>query len=365
MRKGFQSTSLLLLAGMLLACESGGQPPSTTTSSTRRDSGTRDSGGPILTVDANIQFNFDAGLGGDDDGGLIFNPNDAQWPDAGPLPDTGPRPDAGPLPDTGPRPDTGSSGGVDCQAAAQMGPYQVQSYTMGLRDGIYGTQTMHYPMGAPGPWPVIAVVPGFVSPELSTQPWGTFMASWGIAAITIGTNTGGELPPERAMMLMDALMTVEVENSRSGSPIMGKIDLTRRAIIGWSMGGGGTLIASSQNPDLKAAITLCAWSPGGTFPDDRVPTLLLASTGDVLAGAQSQGFYDSIPQTTPKMLVERTGAGASHWAANNPLEFEYFARFGISWMKVFLVGDERYRACLTDAPTPPATVVSDFRRSGL
>jgi len=111
------------------------------------------------------------------------------------------------------------------------------------------------------------------------------------------------------------------------------------------MGGGGTLIAASATPRLKAAIGMCSWSPGRRFTSHQVPTLLFASAGDPLAGGQSQGFYTSIPDATPKMLFE--WGLADHYMANAPTGAGgQVGRFGLSWLKVFLVGDERYRQFL-------------------
>ena len=131
---------------------------------------------------------------------------------------------------------------------------------------------------------------------------------------------------------------------------MGKLDESRQGLMGWSMGGGGALIAAEDTPALKATISMCGWNPGGRYPMMKVPSLMFASLGDPLAGGQSQGFYSGIPDETPKMLIE---AGvADHWLANNPANLSgMIGRYGLSWMKVFLVGDERYRQFLLEMPT--------------
>jgi hypothetical protein len=124
------------------------------------------------------------------------------------------------------------------------------------------------------------------------------------------------------------------------------------------MGGGGTLITANGNPQLKAAIGMCSWSPGGRYTSNRVPTLLFASADDPLAGGQSQGFYRSIPDSTPKILFE-WGLG-DHFLANAPTGANnQVGRFALSWLKVFLVGDERYRPFL-DANCNGCT---DFQKS--
>jgi dienelactone hydrolase len=236
-------------------------------------------------------------------------------------------------------------------SATNAGPFEVDTLSAGLRDGPdYGTQTLHYPTDAEPPFAAVAVVPGFTAPESSIRSWGPFLASHGIVALTIGTNSPTDSPDARADALLDALETIKAENTRSIGPLAGKIDVTRLGVMGWSMGGGGTLITANAHPELKAAITLAAWSPGERFSTDRVPTLLFAGSSDTLAGGQSQGFFASIPTTTPKMMYEVDGG--SHSVANNPNGAGgEVGRYGLSWLKVFLDGDERYRQFLLVPPS--------------
>lgn len=236
------------------------------------------------------------------------------------------------------------------ESATQAGPFDVETITTGLRDGPgYGTQTLHVPVDAEPPFASVVVVPGFVSPESAIRPWGPFLASHGIVALTIGTNSGGDSPDVRARALLDGIETLKAENVRAGSPLEGAMALDRFGVMGWSMGGGGTLIAANDHPELRAAVTLAAWSPGVRFTDNAVPTLLLAGSADTLAGGQSQGFFDSIPEATPKMLFEV--AGGPHSIANNPNAADgEIGRYGLSWLKVFLEGDERYRQFLLVTP---------------
>jgi dienelactone hydrolase len=237
------------------------------------------------------------------------------------------------------------------ESATKAGPFDVQTVTTGLRDGPgYGTQTLFVPTGAEPPFASVAIVPGFVSPESSIRAWGPFLASHGIVALTIGTNGGGDSPDVRAAALMDALETLKAENARAGGPLEAEMDLTRLGVMGWSMGGGGTLIAANAHPELRAAVSMAAWSPGVQFAKNEVPTLMLAGSADTLAGGQSQGFFASMPEATPKMLFEV--AGGAHSVANDPASANgEIGRYGLSWLKVFLEGDERYRQFLLQTPT--------------
>lgn len=237
------------------------------------------------------------------------------------------------------------------ESATDDGPFDVELVRTGLRDGPeYGTQTLHVPVGAEPPFAGVVVVPGFISPESSISAWGPFLASHGIVTLTIGTNSGGDPPEVRARALLDGIETLKAENTRSGSLLEGAMALDRFAVMGWSMGGGGTLIAANENSELRAAVGLAAWSPGVRFSDNEVPTLLLAGSSDALAGGQSQGFFESIPESTPKMLFEV--AGGSHSVANDPSSAGgEIGRYGLSWLKVFLEGDERYRQFLLETPS--------------
>ena len=245
------------------------------------------------------------------------------------------------------------------ESATGPGPLQVTTVSAGLRDGpAYGTQTLYVPQGAEPPFAAVAIVPGFNTPESSIQAWGPFLASHGIVALTIGTNTPTDSAELRSSALLDALVTIQAENTRAGSPLEGKLAADRLGIMGWSLGGGGTLIAASSTPSLKAAITMAAYGPGAQYPQDQVPTLFLAGSADRNAGGQSQGMFASLPSTTPKMLFEVQGG--PHEIGNDPQNANgEIGRYGLSWLEVFLVGDDRYRQFLSETPTQ----ASDFQQS--
>ncbi|MET0343722.1 MAG: hypothetical protein ABW252_22100 [Polyangiales bacterium] len=243
----------------------------------------------------------------------------------------------------------------------RRGPYNPGRYTAGLRNGpAYADQTMHYPTNAEPPYAAISIVPGFVSPQSSIINWGPFLASHGIVVLTIGTNSTLDQPPARERALLDALETIKAENNRPGSPLNGKLDLSRLAVGGWSMGGGGTLNAIQKNPQLKAGMAICPWNPGVPYSRITVPTLLFSGTLDALAAGQGPGFYRSIPSSTPKVSWEV--AGADHFYANDPAgRSGWVGAYGLSFLKTFLEGDDRYRQFLSVRGPSTATFESNVR----
>ena len=248
------------------------------------------------------------------------------------------------------------------ESTLKNGPYTFERYTTGMRNGPeYAGATIYYPTSADAkpPYGAVTVVPGFTAYQSSIAGWGPFLASHGIIAMTIDTNTTSDPPATRARALMDALKTITEENTREGSPIKGKVDTKRYGVSGWSMGGGGTLIAAKDNPTLKAAVSFAAWGPtGGT--QNKVPALMFEATADVLAAAMSDGFYSQTPNTTPKMLFEVQGS--SHNVANSPKTHNnIIGQYGLSWFKVFLEGDTRYMKFLT--AMKPSITTAKFKHN--
>jgi dienelactone hydrolase len=248
---------------------------------------------------------------------------------------------------TGPDPTSAS--------ASAKGTCTVKTYTMGIPTAMdYATPTIYYPtMSAdcPAPFPGVVIIPGFTEVQAQINQWGTFLASHGFAVMMIdsaanGMGNTGVQPPSRASGLAEGVTSLKGENTRMGSPLMGQLDGSRMAVMGHSMGGGGTLLTANAHPELKAAIGLCPWNPGGTYPMDTVPTLFFDGTSDTLVPpSQATGEYMSIPATTHKVYAEFQGG--SHFVANTPLGTaatdKVVARIGLSWLEVYLVGDMRYQ----------------------
>jgi dienelactone hydrolase len=243
------------------------------------------------------------------------------------------------------------------------GPYQVANYTDGFADGAqFLAGTIYYPMDAEPPFAAIVICPGWTAFQDSVAPWGPFLGSHGIVVMTIDTNTNLDDVTIRQGALMDALASLKAEQTRSGSPLEGKLHMTRFGLAGWSMGGGGTWLNANEHPELKSAMTLAGHNAtaGGTIglTNITVPVLMLAGDADtaILGLAMSQPVYDVIPETTPKILFEC--AGATHFDIAPVTCGGLFGLYGLSWHKVFLEGDTRYRQFLTGAAPSSA---SDYR----
>lgn len=249
-------------------------------------------------------------------------------------------------------------------SASNNGPYTVGMYKSGFDNppGGFSAATIYHPTNADAPFAMVVICPGFLNSQPSIAAWGPFFASHGIVTMTMDTGTINDSVVMRADQLWEALTSLKGEHTRAGSPLNGKLDLMRAGLMGWSMGGGGTWINANTHPDLKTAVSLAGHisTAGGapTVPMISVPAFLCAGQVDnpILGGGMSQPVYNVIPNATPKMLYEV--AGGDHNVCNTPTSNgNITGRYILSWQKVYLEGDERYRQFLLQMPSG----TSDFK----
>ncbi len=241
------------------------------------------------------------------------------------------------------------------QTAAQLeagkGPFTVATAKIATPSG-YGGGTVYYPTNASGKVGLIVVAPGFTETQSAMNMWGPILASNGFAVINIDTKSTLDQPPARATQMMAALKQVSDLSKTTASPYYNKIDVTRQAVMGHSMGGGGTLVAATANPALKAAIPAAPWSLATkNFPTLAVPTMIFACQSDVIApvSGHADRFWASFNKQLPSAFAEYAGAGhqcpTSQGGADRKL---VFSKLGIAWFKRFVDGDTRYTQFITN-----------------
>lgn len=250
---------------------------------------------------------------------------------------------------------------INIESITNPGPYSIATLKEGvdpIRNGPdYDGATIFYPTNGTPPYVGIAIIPGYCGVETDIQDWGSFYASHGIIAITLGTNDPcADWPSARATALLDAITTVKEENSRVNSPLLGKVDVNSFAVSGWSMGGGGSQLAASLDPSLKAVIGLCPWLDlNGFQPSDLihdVPVLIFTGQNDDIANSAEYGYmhYQGTPSSTDKLYFEIENGG--HGAANSPsLEAGEVGVYALSWLKTYLEDDPCYCGFLLETPS--------------
>ncbi len=226
------------------------------------------------------------------------------------------------------------------------GVYEVRTYTDFPDAREFAEATIYYPLDAPAPTGGVAIAPGFTEEQRHIDWWGPRLASHGYAVLVLDTNEPRDRPEVRADALIAAVRILKAENNRDGSPLRGRVDAGKMAIMGHSMGGGGTLIAANEHGDeIQAAIPFTPYQPEGVFDRITAPTLIMAGSADRVTPVADHAWphFLSIPESTTKVYMEVDGG--DHYIADSTCgpDLATIGRYGIAWLKLYLDGDERYR----------------------
>lgn len=225
------------------------------------------------------------------------------------------------------------------------GPYSIRAYTSFPDVPEFGNATIYYPLDVAGQIGAVAISPGFTERQRHINWWGPRLASHGFATLVLDTNELRDSPALRGDALIAAVRLLKAENTRADSPLYGRVDADKLAVMGHSMGGGGALIAAHNYSDeIQAAIPFTSWQPDLRFEGITVPTLVIAGAADRIAPVAVHAWphFQSIPKTTTRVYLEV--AGGNHFIANSGAsDNAMLGRYAIAWLKLYLDGDERYR----------------------
>lgn len=228
---------------------------------------------------------------------------------------------------------------------AARGSYATSSTTVS-RFSVrgFGGGTIYYPTTtADGTFGAVAICPGYTARQSSIAWLGPRLASQGFVVFTIDTTTVYDQPASRGDQLLAAL-----DYLTTSSSVRTRVDVSRLAVMGHSMGGGGTLEAAKDRTSLRAAIPLTAWNLDKTWPEVVTPTLVVGAENDTIAPVSTHSipFYTSLTSAREKAYLEL--ANASHLAPNT--SNTTIAMYSISWLKRFVDEDTRYDQFLCPGP---------------
>lgn len=243
---------------------------------------------------------------------------------------------------TGCEPTDPPSGGT---GPAGAGANSECTYSDGLSDSGYGSAQVFYPCEtAEGPFAATTLTGGFTNTKEDMYWLASHLLTHGYIVIAITpTNTLGSAPTWETAHKAGIEMLIS-ENSRQNSPIYGLVDTNNLQISGYSMGGGGALLAAH---DLGLGIaSVQAFAPyggGTTLGGISVPTICYAGGSDGTASPSSViDQFDSLPDNIERTYAEFSGVAHLAWVSGSDEEKIKFMTYITSWMKVYLDGDESY-----------------------
>jgi dienelactone hydrolase len=250
-------------------------------------------------------------------------------------------------------------GSAPTASSSRNGSFTTANYRLPTSAYAAGA-TVYYPTNAPAPLAGIVYCPPLTGTESMLAAWGPFFASHGIVLVTMSTTTTSDNVDSRDDQQRNALNALKAENTRSGSPLLGKLS-NRFGVMGWSMGGGATWINAAQYAGLKSAMSLAGHNATASAAADgtniKCPTLIMNGAEDtsILGGqGQSPGVYDAIADNIAKVIYEVDGVGHMDWAtpttAGNAV-----AEMALAFQKTFLEGDTRWAKFIVVEPSNAAT----------
>lgn len=231
-------------------------------------------------------------------------------------------------------------GPVPTELSASAGPFKTER-------AVITSGTLHYPTDAEPPFAAVALCGGFLNTGPEMDSWGPMYASHGIVTVIV-TTSGADIPDIRAARLLAAIDELKELNGDSSSPLNGKLS-GRYGTSGYSMGGGGTTLASGQNMELKTSVGLAPW--GGSGNGVTTATLLLCGDADAVAPCNmAQSVYAGIADSTPKMMITISGSTHFDWFGPADAGRGTSGSYALAFQKVFLEGDTRWKSLLLKKP---------------
>ena len=235
------------------------------------------------------------------------------------------------------------------------GPERVCSYSTGLTSISYASARVSYPCNLSGKAPATTLTGGFTNTKEQMYWLADHLSSHGFIVITMTPTNILGTPLNWETAHKGGIRQLKDENGRLLSAIRNKVDTNKLGIMGFSMGGGGTLLAAADlGSEIKTAVPLAPWlgtlSP--TYRNIKAKTLVVSGSSDIVAfPGVIAGYYRNLPTTITRGWAEFTGVGHDDFysitaSSTNQTRIKNLVT---SFLKVNLAGDTSYQGYLNGA----------------
>ncbi|MCF8035741.1 MAG: hypothetical protein K9K62_02590 [Desulfobacteraceae bacterium] len=241
----------------------------------------------------------------------------------------------------------GGNGTGPAVGPAQPGPHGICSYTDGVGDSDYKNAEMFYPcdIAEEGEQQVAAttVSAGWTGNKDMMDWISEHLATHGYVVLAITPNHPFGFNKTWKKAHLAGIEKIKAENDNAGSPISGLVDTNKLQVMGFSKGGGGTLLASAELGDEVASTIALAPFFDGNYSLEGIdsPTQLQTGTNDSIAPPDAVvEMFDNLPPVE-RLLAYFDGTGHLEYQ-NSGEHQDWFKTYITGWMKYYLDGDESY-----------------------
>ena len=235
------------------------------------------------------------------------------------------------------------------------GSESVCSYTSGLSSTGYSSARVSYPCSLSAATYAATTLTGGYSNTKEQMYWlADHLSSHGYIVISMTPNNIYGTPPVWQTAHKAGISELKEEGARRNSPVYKKVATGKLSIMGFSMGGGGALLAAADlKKEIKTAIPLAPYL-GFSSPDYAsisAKTLIQAGADDSVSWPSVvASYYQSLPSNLTRALTTFRGAEHLDWInTGSATQHARFKTLITSWMKLYLDGDSEYATYLDGA----------------
>ena len=247
------------------------------------------------------------------------------------------------------------TGTAYANAPDAQGPKSVCDYSLGLSSLSYASARVSYPCDLSGPAPATTLTGGYTNTKEQMYWLADHLSSHGFIVITMTPNNTLGTPLNWETAHKGGVDKLKDENGRLLSALRNKVDTSKLGIMGFSMGGGGTLLAAADlGNEIKTAVPLAPWlgTLSQTYRNITAKTLVVSGSSDLVAFPGTiAGYYSNLPTNITRGWAEFTGVSHNDFysiAASSTYQTR-IKSLVTSFLKVNLAGDTSYQSYLNGA----------------
>lgn len=234
------------------------------------------------------------------------------------------------------------------EGLAARGDAPVCDFGYGLSRWGYGSARVSYPCGLDSEAPAITLTGGYTNVKEQMYWLADHLTSHGYIVISITPYNIFGTPTVWKHAHRAGIRELLAQDGTWWSPIRNRVDRDKLGVMGFSMGGGGALLAAGELGDSIRSVTALA-----PYVEDERPFYAnISANAQVIGGSWDQtsrasavaSYYESLPADIPRNLSIMRYMTHIDWVGF-PSSLKNRAKIMITaWLNRHLDGEKKYEA---------------------